>query len=171
MSGNPRGAASGSGRRAALSAALALALSACGFRLRGAPPLAIGSLHVSGASPDLGLALRRAIEAEGNTRITATAKEARAQLRIRAEEREKSVLTLNAAGQVREYLLAYRVLFDVLDASGKPVVAPGRIELTREIPFSSSQLLAREAEEALLYQDMQRDAVRQMLRRLASARF
>jgi len=156
-------------RCAAAAAALGLASAGCGFQLRGAPALATESVHVSGGSSELRLALRRAIEAESGTRIAATPKEARARLRIRGEEREKSVLTLNAAGQVRESLLGYRVTFDVLDAAGKVAVAESRIALTREFPFSSSQLLAREAEEALLYQDMQRDAVHQMLRRLAAA--
>lgn len=152
------------------SLALALALVGCGFQLRGTAALPFDTLYVGGAGTELGAQLRRAIEASGRTRIPASPREAAAQLRVKSEEREKSILSLNAAGQVREHLLAYRVVFDVEDASGRVIVPDSRIALTRELPFSSSQVLARQAEEELLYRDMQREAVQQMLRRLSAAR-
>ena len=41
--------------------------------------------------------------------------------------------------------------------------------LTRDVSYSDAQVLAKEAEEALLYRDMQSDMVQQILRRLVAA--
>ena len=40
----------------------------------------------------------------------------------------------------------------------------------RDISFSETAVLAKEAEEALLYKDMQADIVQQLLRRLGAAK-
>jgi len=42
--------------------------------------------------------------------------------------------------------------------------------LKRDISFNDNQALAKESEEALLYRDMQSDAVQQLIRRLQAAR-
>ena len=42
--------------------------------------------------------------------------------------------------------------------------------LKRDISFNDAEVLAKEAEEALLYRDMQLDAVQQLVRRLQAAR-
>jgi LPS-assembly lipoprotein len=42
--------------------------------------------------------------------------------------------------------------------------------LQRDISFNESAVLGKEAEEALLYREMQSDAVQQILRRLAAVR-
>jgi LPS-assembly lipoprotein len=44
------------------------------------------------------------------------------------------------------------------------------ILLTRDMAYSDAQVLAKEAEEALLYRDMQRDMVQQIMRRLVAAK-
>jgi LPS-assembly lipoprotein len=49
-------------------------------------------------------------------------------------------------------------------------VAPVEIVQQRDISFNESAVLAKEAEEVLLYRDMQSDIVQQLLRRLAAVR-
>jgi LPS-assembly lipoprotein len=41
------------------------------------------------------------------------------------------------------------------------------LELKRVLSFSDAQVLAKEQEEALLYREMQNDAVQQIIRRLS----
>jgi len=84
------------------------------------------------------------------------------------ELREKVILSLDTSGRVREYQLRYRVGFSLRDAKGRNWIAPNEIVLTRDISFND-QVLAKEAEEALLYRDMQTDMVQQIVRRLAGA--
>ena len=45
-----------------------------------------------------------------------------------------------------------------------------QIELRRDITFNDSETLAKESEEALLYRDMQTDAVQQIIRRVSVIR-
>jgi LPS-assembly lipoprotein len=70
---------------------------------------------------------------------------------------------------VREFRLRYRVGFRVHDGKGGEYVAQNNLELTRDVSFNDAQVLAKEAEEQLLFRDMQSDMVQQILRRLAAA--
>ena len=83
---------------------------------------------------------------------------------------DKQVLSLSGGGRAREYLLTKRVTFALHDAGGKDWLPAGEIVIRRSFTFSESEVLAREAEEARLYKEMQTDAVQQVVRRLQFAR-
>jgi LPS-assembly lipoprotein len=87
-----------------------------------------------------------------------------------SEMREKHILSLGGQGRVREYQLRFRVGYKLTDGKAATFIAPTEILLKREISFNDSEVLAKEAEEALLYRDMQTDAVQQLLRRLQAAK-
>lgn len=155
--------------RGLLCAALALALAACGFHLRGQATLPFSTLYVDSAST-LGTELKRNIVAGTNTKLVERATEAQAQLNVMNENREKVILSFDSAGRVREYQLRYKFRFRVSDGKGQDFVPTSEIVLTRDITFNDAAVLAKESEEALLYRDMQTDMVQQVLRRLAAAR-
>jgi len=48
-------------------------------------------------------------------------------------------------------------------------VPSNSVQLTREMTFADTQILAKESEEQLLFRDMQVEAVQQILRRLSAA--
>jgi LPS-assembly lipoprotein len=77
---------------------------------------------------------------------------------------------LDATGQVREYVLYYIFLFKVDDGKGRDFIPPTRITLKRDISVDNNTILAKQAEEDLLYRDMQSDLVQQLLRRLAAVK-
>ena len=83
------------------------------------------------------------------------------------EVREKTILSLNSAGRVREFQLQYRYGFRLHDRSGRDLIEPATIVLTRDMSFDDAAVLAKEQEEALLWRDMEADLVQQILRRLA----
>lgn len=152
-------------------ALLTLLLSACGFHLRGPQPLPFRTIYVG--APDyseLGAALKRSIRASGHTQIVDSPQEADARLTIVSEAREKSILSLNAAGRVREFQLRYRFVFRVQAKEGPDFLPQNEILLTRDFSFNDSAVLAKEQEEALLYRDMQNDLVQQIMRRMAAAK-
>ena len=91
-------------------------------------------------------------------------------LQFTEETREKDILSLTGTGRVREFQLRYRVGFRVHDGKGGDFVPPSTIQLTRDITFNDAEILAKEAEEQLLFRDMQADMVQQILRRLAAAK-
>lgn len=152
--------------------ALALTLLAgCGFQLRGAYTLPYESLYL--AMPEyseLGAGLKRAIRASGSTRLTDTPDDAQARFVPSADAREKVILSLSGTGRVRELRLRYRYGYRILDAKGRDLVPVGEIELTRDLTYDDSNVLAKEQEEVLLWRDMQNDMVQQIMRRLAAAK-
>ncbi len=149
-----------------ISLTLVLMLAACGFNLRGNAALPFESLYIEGGQ-DIVVDLQRAIRPTA-TKVMANAKDAQATLQILSEEREKRILSLDSAGRVSEFRLLYRVSFRVLDNKARPLMGAQQIELRRDITFNDSQTLAKESEEALLYRDMQIDAVQQIIRRMGA---
>jgi LPS-assembly lipoprotein len=106
----------------------------------------------------------------GTTRVVATPAEAEAHLRVLQEEREKSVSAITASGRVYEYQLTLRVRYELLlTGREEPLIAPSRLETRRLISYSETAPTAKEAEEQLLYKDMQLDLGRQILRHVAAA--
>lgn len=157
----------------ASSAPLALAsLGGCGFALRKAPSFAFTTLYsgLSEASP-LGVELRRSLQATGKVQVITDARqmnEAQVVLETLADQREKVVLSLNSSGQVREFQLRLRFGFRLRTLAGKELIPATELALQRDISFNESAVLAKEAEENLLYRDMQSDIVQQIMRRLAA---
>jgi len=156
--------------RILLAVFLAISLAACGFQLRGRAALPFDALYIEGGNPALLVDLKRAIGHGSQTRIAATAEEAQAILRISGEAREKRILSLSGAGRVNEYLLVYRVAFIVNDRQNRTMLKEQQIELRRDMTYDDALVLAKESEEAMLYRDMQNDAVYQILRRLNGAK-
>lgn len=149
-----------------------LALAGCGFRLRGSqsyPFQTLAILPQPGGS--LASELRRSLG--GAVRVLApeaALTQAQVVFELLQEQREKAVVGVSSAGQVREFQLRIRVKFRVSTPQGKELVADTEILQQRDISFSESAVLAKEAEEALLYRNMQTDIVQQLMRRLASVR-
>ena len=127
------------------------------------------TLYFPNALSGIALDLKRNIEAGTDAKVVADAKSAEAVLQFSHELREREILSLTAAGRVREYRLRYRVGFRVHDGKGREYVPQSSLELTRDVSYDDSQVLAKEAEEQLLFRDMQSDMVQQILRRLAAA--
>jgi LPS-assembly lipoprotein len=156
--------------RRALPAALAALLAACGFHLRGQAELPFETLYVPGTS-SLAVELRRNVIAASKTKLADAPKNAQAVLGFTTEAREKVILSFTSTGKVNEYRLRYRVGFRVTDPNGAQVFLPtSEILLTRDMTYNDAQVIAKEAEEQVLYRDMQTDMVQQIMRRLGAAR-
>jgi LPS-assembly lipoprotein len=144
-------------------------LPSCGFRLRGTADLPFSNLYVPGASSGIALDLARHVRAGTNAKVVDDPKQADAVLQFTAETREKEILSLTGTGRVREFRLRYKVGWRVHDGKGYDFVPQNTLELTRDVSFNDAEVLAKEAEEQLLYRDMQGDMVQQIMRRLAAA--
>jgi LPS-assembly lipoprotein len=160
-------------RRAALrllSLAPMAAVAGCGFRLRGAPDFAFDTLHVAAAPSSLvGNELRRNVAAGGNVQVVPP-QQAQVILDVLGEQREKVVVGLNASGQVREFQLRSKLRFRLRTAQGKELIPETELTQQRDVSFNESLVLAKEAEDALLYRDMQTDLVQQIMRRLGAVK-
>ncbi len=157
------------------SASLALiSLNGCGFALRKAPDFAFTTVYIGlPESSPLGVELRRSLQSTGKVKVINDARrinEAQVILDVLLDQREKVVLSLNTAGQVTEFQLRLRFRFRLRTPAGKELIAPTELALQRDISFNESAVLGKEAEEALLYRDMQSDVVQQLMRRLAAVK-
>jgi len=151
-----------------------LFLAGCGFQLRGvrAPvDLPFGTIFIAlPTTSDLHAQLKRSIEATGKTRVVTDAKSAQVTLTIIGDSQAKNVLSLDTSGKVREFQLVRTLGFRVHDVAGRDWLPAAQIVGRRDMYFSDQQILAKEAEEAQLWRDMQSDLAYQMMRRLAAAR-
>jgi LPS-assembly lipoprotein len=152
--------------------AAVLSLGGCGFELRKAPTFAFTTLYsgLAETSP-LGVELRRSLQATRKVEVISDARrinEAQVILDVLGDQREKVILSRNASGQVREFQLRLRFRFKLRTLAGKELIPDTEITQQRDISFNESAVLAKEAEENLLYRDMQSDVVQQIMRRLAA---
>ncbi len=156
--------------RLALTLALACLLAGCGFQLRSTAALPFDTLYMPpNASPGMARDLKRNIQSGTRTTVVDDPKQAEALLEFSQEAHEKQILSLTASGRVREFQLRYRVSFRVHDGKGGEFLPTSTVQLTRDVSFNDSEVLAKETEEQLLYRDMQFDMVQQIMRRLAAA--
>ncbi|MFN4004363.1 MAG: LPS assembly lipoprotein LptE [Hylemonella sp.] len=158
-------------RRHLLLGPLAAALGGCGFALRQPPKFAFRSVYldVAPTSP-FGAELRRQLAVSEVELITDAAQRARAQvwLDILDERRVKTVVGVSATGQVREFQLRLHLRFRLRTPQGKELIPETELVQQRALTFEEALALAKEAEEAMLYRNMQSDMVQLILRRLAA---
>jgi LPS-assembly lipoprotein len=159
--------------QAAMGAAV-VSLAGCGFTLRGAQSYAFGSLYINGSDKSLLLIeLRRALQSSGDLRVitdTRQLAEAQVVLDVISDQREKTVVGVTSSGQVRELQLRQRFTFRLRNKEGKELIPDTELLLRREISFNESAVLSKEAEEGVLYRNMQSDIVQQVQRRLGAVR-
>jgi LPS-assembly lipoprotein len=155
-------------------AGVLLITAGCGFRLRGTPNFAFKSIYVN--IPDssaVGNDLKRALAANSALQVITDPQkmlQADVILDTLADQREKTVIGSSSAGQVREFQLRLRFSFKLRTPQDKELIEQAEILQQRDISYNESAALAKEAEEALLYRDMQSDLVQQIMRRLAAIR-
>ena len=146
-------------------------LAACGFQPRGEANLPFDTLYVQAPTrSQFSIQFRRVVSASSSTRIIDNAKGAEATLVLISERREKTILSLSGTGRVSEYQLRYLMSYRVLDRNAVEIIPVTEIALRRDLSYSDAELLSKEAEDALLFRDMQNDAVQQLLRRLQLTR-
>ena len=151
--------------------AAAALLGACGFQLRGAANLPYDTLHVAAPKTSaFAIEFRRAIATGSKTRIVDEASQAQATLQVLNETREKVILSLSGGGRVREYQLRYRMAYRLVGQDKQELRPATQIALQRDLSYNDTDTLSKESEEALLYRDMQSDAVSQLLRQLQTVK-
>jgi LPS-assembly lipoprotein len=147
-------------------------LAGCGFKLRSSQTFAFETVAVTPESG--GAVASELVRYLGNkVRPLAPSKGGEAPqviVDIVQELREKTVVAVNATGQVREFQLRIRVKFRMRTPQGRELISDSEVTQQRDISFNESAVLAKEAEEGLLYRDMQSDIVQQLLRRLAAVK-
>lgn len=144
-----------------------LVFSGCGFHLRGSSGFDFTFVHIKSESANKitqGVGLRMI---EEGVQIVPTANAAQAVLYLRNEAIDRRVLTVSSiSGQQVEYELNYRVEMEVQKPDGTVLLEKQQLSLLRDYIFDETAVLAMWAEDEMLREDMFRDIVAQIIRRL-----
>jgi LPS-assembly lipoprotein len=147
-----------------------LLLGACGFHPRGQAGMPFSTLYIDAAANTPFIAeLRRNMELN-NVKLVNSTERADLVLNIVFEIPEKQILSLAGSGRVNEYQLLYRVSLRAYDKQRQDWIPAEEMVQRREYSYSDAAILAKEAEEALLYKSMRDDMVQQIVRRLSRAK-
>lgn len=155
-------------------ALMALVTVSCGFHLRGAgeyqlpPSLATLRVAVEGSSQQydpLRVAMANALRAQAGVDVVDATDVPT--LVLFAQRSDSQLLSVSSTGKASEYLLKYEVSFRVADRNGKTLAEPQTVRVQRNQAFDRLNVQATEREGREFQRDMQRDAVQQILRRMA----
>jgi LPS-assembly lipoprotein len=152
-------------------AVLGLVLAGCGFHLRGALPIpsSLNPMYIQAPS---GSPVRAALvdSLQGSqVRLAPAPKDARIVLRISNESRSSRVVAVDRNGLVLAYELHLRVAFDAVNAKGREIVPQSTLDLVRTYNNPDVQVLGKQLESDLIYEDLVRDAADRILFRLQAA--
>jgi len=148
-----------------------LLLSACGFHLRGQAGMPFNTLYldtVNSKTPFIS-ELRRSLEAS-KVKLAPNAAQADVVLKVVFENSNKQILTLSGSGRVTEFRLIYSVSLRAYDHKQQDWIPAEEMALRRDYSYDDTKVLAKEAEETLLYQSMRSEMVQQIMRRLSHAK-
>jgi LPS-assembly lipoprotein len=160
-------------RRLLLALAGTPVLTACGFQLRQAPEFSFRRIALAMPATTLATELRRQLQGTGRVEVLAEAAQAAAGdvvLESPGEQRERTVVSVTASGEVREFQLRIRLRFRLRTPDGRELLPMSEILRQIDQSYSESAALSKEQETLMLYQNMQNDIVQQVLRRLATVR-
>lgn len=154
---------------AAATAALVLALSACGFQLRSALTLPpdLGPVRVvsvdrySPLAESLATALTRA-----GAVLATPETESAAVLDLLSERWGDTPVALDQLGRTQEYSLRYAVIFELRKADGTALVPRQTVELSRDYVSNPVNSIGTEGEREVLQREMRREMSASVLRRI-----
>lgn len=152
-----------------LAVVLVGAVSACGFKLRGAVSLPYKTVFITGSmSTELRQNLTRGIEIGTKAKVLPAAKGSELTIEVLQDQNSKQILSYNSSGQITAYRLVNLVKFRAFDAQGNELISDSDIYLTRDMDFSISTILAAEMMELELVSSMRQDIATQILRRVSA---
>lgn len=114
--------------------------------------------------------VKRLLTAGSDVKIVDSPDEAQAVLNVISKRLEKSALTYNADGNVREHELKLTVTFRLATPAGAEYLPDTTLSAVRDILYNEADYLSRDNEEAILIRDMENDIASQMIRRIEKAK-
>jgi LPS-assembly lipoprotein len=144
-----------------------LLLHGCGFQLRGSTALTLTKVYLQSEGADrLTDEVKRVLTDEG-VQITPTAKDAQVTVYLRQEAIDRRILSVSAvSGKMQEIELNYRVEMEARKPDNKVLLDKQLLSLSRDYTFDETAVLAMGDEEQVLREELFRDIIMQVVRRL-----
>lgn len=150
--------------------AMAISLGACGFQLRGAPPVssALEPLELDCQNPvpaSLCQSVREQLELGGVE--LASGENADYHLKIRNFERDRRASAITVQAAAAEYTLRHSVDLELISNDKVPVIASTRLTTSESYRYDETNVLAKQREEENLQQQLSDRLAQQIIFRLA----
>lgn len=155
-----------------LATAAALALSACGFQLRGDANLSAELQHVHVQIADQFSPLKRDLEAalaRSGARVEENSGDGVAEINLSNVSLAPIVRSVGATAFVNEFSMIYHVELSISSADGKSLLPLQTIEHSREFTFDQSQAIGTNVEQDEIKKEMERDMVATLMRKVEAA--
>lgn len=162
--------------RLALACVFALALSSCGFHLKGALAMPSGIQNVYVQATDPLSPLKQDIEQNLRANDIEVADEpgaSSATIVIVSDSLQREILSVNERARVSEYLLRYQATVQINAGSAdseRALLTQSQFELSREYSFDERQALGAAQEEEIITGELRVDMAQLILRKLAVTR-
>jgi LPS-assembly lipoprotein len=154
----------------ALSLLVILGVSACGFRLAGSEPLpavmARPYLSLKDPYTDFSREFEQRLRTSG-AKIQLVPAASTATIVVSRDAVSQITLAVSATNIPTDYEITYSITFSV-KGPDKELVAPQTLSVSKDFSFEENELLAKEHEADILRQQMARDLVTIVMRRLTS---
>ncbi len=149
--------------------ALSLVLSGCGFHLRGNIPLddGIKNMYISAPDGNFKDLLEDRLTKLGAQLATAPGG-ADVILNVTGAQSSRTVGTLDDRGKVNSYNVVFTVNYQLLDQADNAIRPDATLRESRRYDFDPQNVIEAESEEADLLEDMEKEAVLKVIRKLAA---
>ena len=148
---------------------LALVVTACGFRLRGALdiPDELKSIYITSekVSPDFTSLLKRNLQLNGVT-VANNVNDAALALHIYEERVRRRTLTITNAAKTAEYQLNMDISFDIQSPTGETLMEKDTVSSEKIYLEDTERVAGVKNEEAILKKEMRLGLIKQIVRRL-----
>lgn len=155
-------------RRSLVLALSALLIGGCGWRLRGSMTLPpdIDAVYLQGANAPLLVESMEELLRTNQVTVVGGPSQAQLIIDIQRYDEERRVVSVGANTRVSEYELIVEATFSISDAQGREILPAGEASVIRSYQYDQNNILAMEAEERLIRDEMRRELARQIIGRL-----
>ncbi|MBK1724334.1 hypothetical protein CKO23_19160 [Thiocystis violacea] len=140
----------------------------CGFHLRGSVevPAEYNPIFLQSSRDSLLRPAFKDLLVGSKVRLTESTADAKLRLRILSELRSSRVAAVDANGKTLAYELHYVVRFDAVGADGQQRVPPLTLDLMRNFDNPDVEVLGKQLEQEMIYEDFATDVADRILMRL-----
>ena len=146
-----------------LSLLLLVNITSCGYQFRGATEVNFVSISIDGGSPSFLKILKKQFKQSG---VKVQERNSEKTLEITNDTFSKKILSLSAAGKVREYQINYKISFRFKSQDGEWGNSID-LEANRDYTYDDKNIIAKTEEESRLIKGMQEQLIRTIVNQIS----
>jgi LPS-assembly lipoprotein len=146
-----------------LSLLLLVNITSCGYQFRGATDVNFVSISIDGGSPSFLKILKKQFKQSG---VKVQERNSEKTLEITNDTFSKKILSLSAAGKVREYQINYKISFRFKSQDGEWGNSID-LEANRDYTYDDKNIIAKTEEESRLIKGMQEQLIRTIVNQIS----